>query len=77
MATTASSLINVCQKPGSGLRGVKAVRNNGSHHQQEWQKRRNEKESEVGQGEEVAGEVDDRGEARGSKEESNFGEQME
>lgn len=30
-----------------------------------------------GRGEEVAGEVDDRGEARGSKEESNFGEQME
>lgn len=50
LATAASSLINVCQKPGSGLPGVKALRNNASHHQREWQKRRNEKEDwgEVG-----------------------------
>lgn len=39
LASAASSLINVCQKPGSGLPGVRALRNNASHHQQEWQKR--------------------------------------
>lgn len=50
LATAASSLINVCQKPGTGLPGVKALRNNASHHRQEWQKTRNEKEDcrEVG-----------------------------
>ena len=55
LASAASSLINVCQKPGCGLLGVKALRNNASHHQQEWQKERNEKEDwgEVGRREGV------------------------
>lgn len=44
LATAAASLINVCQKPGSGLPGVKALWNNASHHRQERQKRRNGKE---------------------------------
>lgn len=77
LATAASSLINVCQKPGSGLLGVKALRNNASHHQQEWQTRRNEKEDgeEVGQRERRRHEsrmIEARGGWGNCKSESNF-----
>lgn len=77
LATAASSLINVCQKPGSGLLGVKALRNNASHHQQEWQTRRKEKEDgeEVGQRERRRHEsrmIEARGGWGNCKSESNF-----